>query len=259
MARLLTPAAAPGYLVSHSRVLRPDLRVTLIEPLLRRSIFLTQTVDELGMADRVGVVRSRAEDHRQTYDVVVARALAPLDRLIGWCNPLRAPGGVILALKGSSAADELAAAKYELEAAQLDAEVLRFALILMRSRQPRYASAPGLVASDGRAVEAVGGGRNNLRCLKRRQPPSASGLANHNVVTAAPRPPTATARVPPSRPQHCCGRPDDSNRGRRLQERTLLVVWARMPAQRLSDCYFVAERSGRFDACTAGCGDSGDT
>ena len=66
----------------------------------------------------------RAEDHHQTYDVVVARAVAPLDRLIGWCNPLRTPDGVILALKGSSAADELAAAKYELEAAQLDAEVL---------------------------------------------------------------------------------------------------------------------------------------
>jgi 16S rRNA (guanine527-N7)-methyltransferase len=114
-------AGLPGIPLA---LLRPDLRVTLIEPLLRRSIFLTQTVEELGMADRIEVVRSRAEDHRQTYDAVVARALAPLDRLIGWCNPLRAPGGVILALKGSSAADELAAAKYELEAAQVDAEVL---------------------------------------------------------------------------------------------------------------------------------------
>jgi 16S rRNA (guanine527-N7)-methyltransferase len=114
-------AGLPGIPLA---ILRPDLRITLLEPLLRRFTFLTQTVEELQIVDRVEVVRSRAEDHHQTYDVVVARALAPLDRLIGWCNRLRAPGGVILALKGSSAADELTAAKYELEAAQLDAEVL---------------------------------------------------------------------------------------------------------------------------------------
>ena len=81
-------AGLPGIPLA---VLRPDLRMTLIEPLLRRSHFLTQTVEELEIADRVQVVRSRAEDHHQTYDVVVARALAPLDRLIGWCNPLRTP------------------------------------------------------------------------------------------------------------------------------------------------------------------------
>ena len=69
-------AGLPGIPLA---VLRPDLRITLIEPLLRRSIFLTQTVEELQLADRVEVVRSRAEDHHQTYDVVVARALAPLD------------------------------------------------------------------------------------------------------------------------------------------------------------------------------------
>jgi 16S rRNA (guanine527-N7)-methyltransferase len=114
-------AGLPGIPLA---LLRPDLRITLIEPLLRRSTFLTQTVEELGIGDRVSVVRSRAEDHHQIYDVVVARALAPLDRLIGWCNPLRAPRGVILALKGSSAADEVTTAERQLAAAQLDAEVL---------------------------------------------------------------------------------------------------------------------------------------
>jgi 16S rRNA (guanine527-N7)-methyltransferase len=103
---------------------RPDLRMTLIEPLLRRSTFLTETVTTLGIADRVQIVRSRAEDHQHSYDVVVARALAPLARLIGWCNPLRASDGVILALKGSSAADEVAAAERQLRAARLKAEVL---------------------------------------------------------------------------------------------------------------------------------------
>jgi 16S rRNA (guanine527-N7)-methyltransferase len=115
-------AGLPGIPLA---ILRPDLRVTLIEPLLRRSTFLTQTVEELQISDRVEVVRSRAEDHRQNYHIVVARALAPLDRLIGWCNPLRAPDGVILALKGASAADEIAAAGRQLEAAQLQAEVLK--------------------------------------------------------------------------------------------------------------------------------------
>ncbi|HEY6812239.1 MAG TPA: 16S rRNA (guanine(527)-N(7))-methyltransferase RsmG [Propionibacteriaceae bacterium] len=115
-------AGLPGIPLA---ILRPDLRVTLIEPLLRRSIFLVQTVAELGISERVEVVRSRAEDHQSTYDVVVARALARLDRLIGWCNPLRAPSGVILALKGASAADEVAAAARQLHDAGLSAEVLK--------------------------------------------------------------------------------------------------------------------------------------
>jgi 16S rRNA (guanine527-N7)-methyltransferase len=114
-------AGLPGIPLA---VLRPDLRMTLIEPLLRRFTFLTQTVEELGITDHVTVVRSRAEDHQESYHAVVARALAPLDRLIGWCNPLRACDGVILALKGASANDEIMAANRELAAAQLDAEVL---------------------------------------------------------------------------------------------------------------------------------------
>ena len=96
----------------------------LIEPLLRRSTFLTETIEKLAITDRVQVVRARAEDHHQAYSVVAARAVAPLDRLIGWCNPLRATGGIILALKGESAADEVAAAKHQLESARLRAEVL---------------------------------------------------------------------------------------------------------------------------------------
>jgi 16S rRNA (guanine527-N7)-methyltransferase len=114
-------AGLPGIPVA---ILRPDVRMTLIEPLLRRSTFLTETVQELEITDRVEVVRSRAEDHHEIYPVVVARAVAPLDRLIGWCNPLRATGGIILALKGESAADEVAAAKRQLESARLRADVL---------------------------------------------------------------------------------------------------------------------------------------
>ena len=93
---------------------RPDLTVTLLEPLARRVAFLTECVDRLGL-DRVTVVRGRAEEgpirsELGGADVVTARAVAPLDRLAGWCLPLLRPGGRLLAMKGSTAAEELAAA-----------------------------------------------------------------------------------------------------------------------------------------------------
>lgn len=97
-------AGLPGIPVA---LLRPDLRVTLIEPLLRRSNFLTHSVDDLGITGRVTVRRDRAEQIRQTYDVVASRALAPLDRLIRWCLPLMKPNGQILAIKGASAHQEI--------------------------------------------------------------------------------------------------------------------------------------------------------
>jgi 16S rRNA (guanine527-N7)-methyltransferase len=114
-------AGLPGIPLA---IARPDLQVDLVEPLLRRATFLTQAVDELGITDRVQVVRARAEDHRGAYDVVVARALAPLDRLIRWCDPLRSPSGTILALKGRSAGEELAEARKLLAARGLTGEVL---------------------------------------------------------------------------------------------------------------------------------------
>ena len=95
-------AGLPGIPLA---ILRPDLRVTLLEPLLRRVTFLSETVTALGLDERVRVVRARAEEHAEQYDVVVARAVAPLGRLVGWCAPLRRTNGVILAIKGRSAAE----------------------------------------------------------------------------------------------------------------------------------------------------------
>jgi 16S rRNA (guanine527-N7)-methyltransferase len=114
-------AGLPGIPLA---LLRPDLQVSLIEPLLRRSNFLTQAVDDLGITDRVTVLRCRAEDHRGRYDAVTSRALAPLGRLVDWCAPLRAADGVILALKGSSAADEVQQATQTLSRHRLTASVL---------------------------------------------------------------------------------------------------------------------------------------
>jgi 16S rRNA (guanine527-N7)-methyltransferase len=114
-------AGLPGIPLA---VLRPDLQVTLLEPLLRRSTFLVEAVSDLDLTARVEVVRARAEDHTGRYNVVVARAVAPLDRLIGWCNPLRRPGGMLLALKGQNAEAEIGQAAQVLARLGLAAELI---------------------------------------------------------------------------------------------------------------------------------------
>ena len=113
-------AGLPGIPMA---IRRPDLRVTLLEPMLRRIRFLTQVVAELGLADQVEVHRARAEDAVEAPSAwVVARAVAPLDRLVGWCLPLLSADGELLALKGSSAADEVAEHRAALR--RLGAEVV---------------------------------------------------------------------------------------------------------------------------------------
>jgi len=102
-------AGLPGMVLA---MLRPSLEVTLLEPLLRRSVFLEECVAELGLANTT-VLRARAEEKaaaRIRADVATARAVAPLGRLAGWAAPLLRPGGQLLAIKGQSAAEELAAA-----------------------------------------------------------------------------------------------------------------------------------------------------
>ncbi|HEX6498486.1 MAG TPA: 16S rRNA (guanine(527)-N(7))-methyltransferase RsmG [Micromonosporaceae bacterium] len=103
-------AGLPGLVLA---VVRPDLAVTLVEPMARRVAFLDEAVDQLGLADAVSVVRARAEESATTRmvapaDVVTARAVAALDRLAAWSLPLAKVGGRLLALKGSSAEEEVA-------------------------------------------------------------------------------------------------------------------------------------------------------
>ena len=102
-------AGLPGLVMA---MRRPDLQVTLVEPLLRRTTFLDEAVASLGL-ENVQVVRARAEElhGKAAYDVVTSRAVAPLDRLSTWSLPLVRTGGQFLAMKGSSAEDELVAAK----------------------------------------------------------------------------------------------------------------------------------------------------
>jgi 16S rRNA (guanine527-N7)-methyltransferase len=104
---------------------RPDLSVTLVEPMARRVEFLTETVAELEAAlggSRWTVVRGRAEERSVsaavgTVDVVTARAVAPLPRLVGWCRGLLRPGTQLVALVGARAVADLPAMLPELTAA----------------------------------------------------------------------------------------------------------------------------------------------
>ena len=103
-------AGLPGVVLA---MLRPSLQVILLEPLLRRSVFLEECVRELDLPN-VTVIRARAEEKaaaRIRADVATARAVAPLEKLVGWAAGLLRPGGELIAIKGQSAADELEAAK----------------------------------------------------------------------------------------------------------------------------------------------------
>lgn len=113
-------AGLPGIPLA---IARPDLQVTLLESLLRRVNFLQMAVEELGLSERVRVVRARAEAHDETYDVVTARAVAALPRLLEWCAPLIGPRGRLVALKGASAEAELADATRVLKRAKLSGRV----------------------------------------------------------------------------------------------------------------------------------------
>lgn len=125
-------AGLPGIPIALGR---PDLRMVLIEPLQRRFEFLRITLAELGLQERVSVVRCRAEDYQaadewkfgelpERFDVVTCRAVAPLGKLVGWTKNLFYPDGKLVALKGQSAEEEMAKAAGVLRKLKLRAEVV---------------------------------------------------------------------------------------------------------------------------------------
>jgi 16S rRNA (guanine527-N7)-methyltransferase len=101
-------AGLPGVVLA---MLLPDSEVVLLEPLARRVAFLEECVRTLGLSNAVPR-RGRAEevDGQLTADVVTARAVAPMQRLAALAVPLARPGGLVLAIKGAAAAQELAQA-----------------------------------------------------------------------------------------------------------------------------------------------------
>ena len=100
-------AGLPGIVLA---MVRPELSVTLLEPMERRCRFLSECVDTLGLAN-ASVLRGRAEDATLRAEVATARAVAPLDRLAELAVGVVRPGGLVLAIKGQTAADELRKAR----------------------------------------------------------------------------------------------------------------------------------------------------
>lgn len=113
-------AGLPGIVLA---IMRPELDFTLIEPMERRVEWLHEVVDHLDL-DNVVIERRRAEElHKhQTFDVVTARAVAAMDKLLRFTMPLVAPKGRLLALKGQRVHHEIEAAKYVLK--RFSAEVI---------------------------------------------------------------------------------------------------------------------------------------
>lgn len=102
-------AGLPGVVLA---IMLPHVRVTLVEPMARRVDFLNECVTALGLLN-AEVLRGRGEEFagKLAADVVTSRAVAPLDRLAGLSAGLARSGGRVLAMKGASAAAELARAR----------------------------------------------------------------------------------------------------------------------------------------------------
>ncbi len=158
-------AGLPGLVLS---VRRPDLRLTLVEPLLRRTTFLDEAVADLGL-DNVEVVRARAEalHGSRQFDVVTSRAVAPLATLAEWSLPLVRDGGELLAMKGASAAAELADAVGAIEAlgavkpevVHIHADAVTFPTTVIRAQ----ASTSRRLGLSQPAARSASGGRRSPR------------------------------------------------------------------------------------------------
>jgi len=142
-------AGLPGIVLA---IARPDLRVVLVDSMLRRTTFLAEVIEDLGLSS-VSVTRARAEDLRRAKlraDVVTARAVATVDRLASWAAPLLAEQGVVLALKGSGLAEEIAAGWKTLRRTRLTGDV----------------SAWAVVAAAGSSAGSLDAERSNVRGLR---------------------------------------------------------------------------------------------
>ena len=115
-ARLLdvgTGAGLPGLAL---KIARPDLAVMLLDGTAKKLLFCRAVADALGL-DGVQTIHARAEEAAKRselagqFEIVTARAVAPLARLLPWLAPFAAPGGQIVALKGAGVAEEIIAAR----------------------------------------------------------------------------------------------------------------------------------------------------
>lgn len=109
--RLLDVGSGGGFPGMVLAIMRPDLEVALLDSRQKKTAFLRATAQELGLP--LVVLHARAEDlvrdvdHASRYDLVTARAVAPMVRLLPWTLPFLAPGGLLYAVKGERWREEL--------------------------------------------------------------------------------------------------------------------------------------------------------
>jgi 16S rRNA (guanine527-N7)-methyltransferase len=165
---------------------RPSVRVTMIEPLLRRADFLTEVSELLGL--NAVVIRGRAEEssvHREAgeIDAVASRAVASLDKLSRWCFPLLRPGGRMLAMKGERAAAEVDEHRRAMKSlGAVDVKVMECGV--------NYLTPPATVVV---AVKAL----RPPESARRRQPPPSKGEGSRAL---GPNEPSTTLNDQSSRP-----------------------------------------------------------
>ncbi|WP_299444915.1 16S rRNA (guanine(527)-N(7))-methyltransferase RsmG [uncultured Phycicoccus sp.] len=173
-ARLVDVGAGAGLPGLALAIARPDLEIHLVEPMERRTTWLTGVVEQLRL-ETVTVHRGRAEDLAGSLSApwVTARAVARLDKLARWCTPLLEPGGTLVAMKGRSASDELEADRPALTklglvsatvtghgSAVLDEPVLTVDLVFEQTAPRRGGRRPAAGASAGRRRPGSASGRS---------------------------------------------------------------------------------------------------
>jgi 16S rRNA (guanine527-N7)-methyltransferase len=108
--RLLDVGSGGGFPGLVIAIVRPEIEVHLLDSTEKKTGFLRAAADELGLSVTVHTGRAEALARpplAASFDVVTARAVAPLDRLIGWTVPFLVPGGVLYAVKGERWQEEL--------------------------------------------------------------------------------------------------------------------------------------------------------
>jgi 16S rRNA (guanine527-N7)-methyltransferase len=103
---ILDIGAGAGFPLLPVRIFKPDIKATLLDATLKKVNFINMVIKDLKL-NNIEAVNGRAEEFEKKYDVVVARALAPLNQLLELsCNSIK-KGGHLIAMKGSNYKEEL--------------------------------------------------------------------------------------------------------------------------------------------------------
>ena len=113
--RIIDVGTGAGFPGIPLKIVYPGIKLTLLDSLNKRLVFLNEVIEELGLKD-IETVHARAEEaavkpsYREQYDIVVSRAVANLSTLVEYCLPFASVGGCFISYKGEKAAAELSEA-----------------------------------------------------------------------------------------------------------------------------------------------------